>query len=228
MTPDDLVVATEAYDYPLTLDHLLHSALTCSPTREIVYGQRDRYDYLQLRRRIGSLAAGLASLGVEPGATVAVMDWDSPRYLECFFAIPMMGAVLHTINVRLSPEQILYTINHAEDDVILVHEDFIPLIEQIRERIDCTSKFVLVRDDDAPVPDHGLEYSVEYRSLFDRRHDGYEFPALDERARATTFYTTGTTGDPKGVWYTHRQLVLHTLGRARRNRERRRPRAAAP
>ena len=136
MTPDDLVVATEAYDYPLTLDHLLHSALTVAPVREIVHGTRGRYDYRELRRRIGRLAAGLASLGVKPGETVAVMDWDSPRYLECFFAIPAMGAVLHTINVRLSPDQILYTIDHAEDDVILVHEDFIPLVEQIRERID--------------------------------------------------------------------------------------------
>ena len=213
MTPDDLVVATEAYDYPLTLDHLLHAALTCSPTREIVHESRSRLDYRELRRRIERLAAGLASLGVEPGATVAVMDWDSPRYLECFFAIPMMGAVLHTINVRLSPEQILYTINHAEDDVILVHEDFVPLIAQIWGRFDRTPKLVLVRDDeDVPAPGHGLDFAADYGSLLDRGGDGFYFPALDERTRATTFYTTGTTGDPKGVWYTHRQLVLHTLG----------------
>ena len=213
MTPDDLVVATEAYDYPLTLDHLLHTALTSAPSREIVYATRSRYGYRELRRRIGRLAAGLASLGVERGATVAVMDWDSPRYLECFFAIPMMGAVLHTINVRLSPDQILYTINHAEDDVILVHEDFIPLIAQIRERFDRMPKLVLVRDDDStPAPDHGIEFAAAYEPLLERGGDGHDFPALDERTRATTFYTTGTTGDPKGVWYTHRQLVLHTLG----------------
>ena len=214
MTPDDLVVAGEAYDYPLTLDHLLHSALTCAPAREIVYGTRSRYDYRELRRRIGRLAAGLASLGIEPGATVAVMDWDSPRYLECFFAIPMMGAVLHTINVRLSPEQILYTIDHAEDDVILVHEDFVPLIAQIRGRLDRMPGLVLVRDDHdgAPPPADGLEFATDYRSLVEHRAEEHEFPVLDERTRATTFYTTGTTGDPKGVWYTHRQLVLHTLG----------------
>ena len=213
MTPDDLVVATEAYDYPLTLDHLLHTALTVAPGREIVYGDRGRSDYRELRRRIGRLAGGLASLGVAPGATVAVMDWDSPRYLECFFAIPMMGAVLHTINVRLSPEQILYTVNHAEDDVILVHEDFIPLVAQIRDRIDRMPKLVLVREHDGdPAPAHGLDFSADYDSLLVRGRDGHEFPILDERTRATTFYTTGTTGDPKGVWYTHRQLVLHTLG----------------
>ena len=213
MTPDDLVVATEAHDYPLTLDHLLHTGLTCAPAREIVYDNHRRLDYRELRHRIGRLAAGLASLGVDRGATVAVMDWDSTRYLECFFAIPMMGAVLHTINVRLSPEQILYTINHAEDDVILVHEDFIPLIAQIGERFERAPKLVLVRDDDgAAAPDRGLAFVADYESLLEHGGDGYDFPVLDERTRATTFYTTGTTGDPKGVWYTHRQLVLHTLG----------------
>ena len=212
MTPDDLVVATEAYDYPLTLDHLLHTALTIAPGREIVYGDHVRSDYRELRRRIGRLAGGLASLGVTPGATVAVMDWDSPRYLECFFAIPMMGAVLHTINVRLSPEQILYTVNHAEDHVILVHEDFVPLVAQIRDRFDRLPKLVLVRDHGGdPAPTHGLDFSGDYDSLLEHG-GGHEFPVLDERTRATTFYTTGTTGDPKGVWYTHRQLVLHTLG----------------
>ena len=213
MTPDDPVVATEAYDYPLTLDHLLHTGPTCSPAREIVHESRGRLDYRELRRRIGRLAAGLASFGVEPGATVAVMDWDSTRYLECFFAIPMMGAVLHTINVRLSPEQILYTVNHAEDDVILVHEDFIPLIRQIGDRFERAPKLVLLRDDgDATAPAHGPDFAADYESLLDRGGEGYDFPELDERSRATTFYTTGTTGDPKGVWYTHRQLVLHTLG----------------
>ena len=213
MTPDDLVVAAEAHDYPLTLDHLLHTPLTCSPAREIVHADRGRHDYRELRRRIGCLAAGLAALGVRPGATVAVMDWDSPRYLECFFAIPMMGAVLHTVNVRLSPEQILYTVNHAEDDVILVHEDFAPLVARIREGFDRTPKLVLVRDDHGvPAPEHGLDFAADYDALLERGADGHDFPALDERTRATTFYTTGTTGDPKGVWYTHRQLVLHTLG----------------
>ena len=213
MTPDDPVTATEAYDYPLTLDHLLHTGLTCSPAREIVHESRGRFDYRELRRRIGRLAAGLASLGVEPGATVAVMDWDSPRYLECFFAVPMMGAVLHTINVRLSPEQILYTVNHAEDDVILVHEDFVPLIRQIGDRFERAPKLVLLRDDGgATAPGNGPDFAADYESLLDRGGEGYGFPELDERTRATTFYTTGTTGDPKGVWYTHRQLVLHTLG----------------
>ena len=211
MTSDDLAVAADAFDYPLTLDHLLHTPLTCSPSREIVDGSRSRLDYRELRRRIGRLAAGLASLGVKPGATVAVMDWDSSRYLECFFAIPMMGAVLHTINVRLSPEQILYTINHAEDDVIILHEDFLALIEQIRGRFERPPRLVLVSGD-AAAPGRAPGTAAGYEPLPDTGGDDHDFPVLDERTRATTFYTTGTTGNPKGVWYTHRQLVLHTLG----------------
>ena len=95
-----------------------------NPDQEIVYRDLLRYDYRTLRERISRLANMLTGLGVKPGDTVAVMDWDSHRYLECFFAVPMIGAVLHTINVRLSPDQVLYTIDHAEDDVILVHQDF--------------------------------------------------------------------------------------------------------
>jgi fatty-acyl-CoA synthase len=140
------------------------------------------------------------------------MDWDSHRYLECFFAVPMMGAVLHTINIRLAPEQILYTINHAEDDVILVHADFLSLLEQIRDRIERPVKFLLLRDGDDDEAASTLDLWWEYESLLAEAAPDFAFPEFDELTRATTFYTTGTTGDPKGVYYSHRQLVLHTLG----------------
>src|SRR4029453_12405628 len=133
-----------AYSYPLLIKHLLHTPLHRAPEQEIVYRALTRYDYRALRRRIGKLATGLAQLGVGPGDTVAVMDWDSHRYLECYFAVPMMGASLHTVNIRLSPEQILYTINHAEDDVILVHADFLPVLETIKGRIRRVRKFVVL------------------------------------------------------------------------------------
>jgi fatty-acyl-CoA synthase len=140
-----------------------------------------------------------------------VMDWDSHRYLECFFAVPMMGAVLHTINVRLSAEQILYTIEHAEDDVLLVHAEFLPILEHIRGRLSGVKRFVLLSDDDA-VPLTTVPLDGEYEALLAAEPDGYDFPDLPEETRATTFYTTGTTGLPKGVFFSHRQLVLHTLG----------------
>ncbi len=199
-----------AYSYPLLIKHLWHTPLSHTPDQEIVYRDLRRLTYREVRERVGRLASGLAGLGVKPGDTVAVMDWDSHRYLECFFAVPMMGAVLHTVNVRLSPDQVLYTINHAEDDVILVNEDFLPLLEAIADRIDRPVKLVLLTDS-AERPPSRLEFAAEYEELVAGSDPGYAFPDLDEDTRATTFYTTGTTGDPKGVYFSHRQLVLHTL-----------------
>ncbi len=200
--------ASPGYDYPLLVRHLLHTPLATSASREIVHRER-RHDYRTLRERIARVASALADLGVGAGDTVAVMDWDSHRYLECFFAVPMLGAVLHTINVRLAPEQVLYTINHAEDDVILVHADFLPLLAQIAPRIERPVELVLLRDD-ASTPDGAP--AREYETLVAAGDPGHRFEDFDERTRATTFYTTGTTGDPKGVYYSHRQIVLHTLG----------------
>ncbi len=208
----DLTVARtpSAYDYPLLIKHLWHAPLVNTPDQEIVYRDVRRMTYRELRERVGRLASALAGLGVKPGDTVAVMDWDSHRYLECFYAVPMMGAVLHTVNVRLSPEQVLYTINHAEDDVILVHTDFVPVIEAVRDRIERPVKLVLLTDDGSR-PESPVEFAAEYEEMVAGADPGYEFPDLNENTRATTFYTTGTTGLPKGVYFSHRQLVLHTL-----------------
>ncbi|MCP4333644.1 MAG: fatty acid--CoA ligase [Gammaproteobacteria bacterium] len=201
--------ASSVYSYPLLIRQLWHTPMAWNPDAEIVSGIERRFTYRELRARIGRLASGLKSLGVEPGDTIAVMDWDNHRYLECFFAVPMIAAVLHTINVRLSPEQILYTINHAEDDVILLHADFVPIIEQIRERIQNSPRFIFLSD--TPAAARPEFCSHEYESLLQEGDVNYEFQDFDENTVATTFYTTGTTGDPKAVFYTHRQLVLHTL-----------------
>ena len=109
----------ETYRYQLNIKHLLLTARNAAPDQEIVYRDRVRYTYRDLITRINRLASALSTLGVKPGDTVSVLDYDSHRYLECYFAIPMMGAVLHTVNVRLPAEQLAYTIEHAEDDVIL-------------------------------------------------------------------------------------------------------------
>jgi acyl-CoA synthetase (AMP-forming)/AMP-acid ligase II len=202
-----------AYDFPLLIKHLLHTPLATTPDQEIVYRDLTRYTYRTLRKRIGQLATGLEALGVKPGYTVAVMDWDSHRYLECYFAIPMMGAVLQTVNIRLSPEQILYTLNHARADVVLCFNEFLPLIDAIKENLETVKTFVLLSDSEAevsrahaPVP-----FAAEYEDLLARSAPDFAFPDFDENTRATTFYTTGTTGNPKGVYFSHRQLVLHTL-----------------
>jgi fatty-acyl-CoA synthase len=207
----DLTESDSPYDYPLLIRHLLHTPLSGSPDQEIVSGDVMRYSYRTFRERIGRLASGLTSLGITSGHTVAVMDWDNHRYLECFFAVPMMGAVLHTVNIRLSPEQILYTINHADDDIILVHTDFVPILEQISDRFERPVKLVLLHDDPQPIT-LPAGYAAEYESMLGQANGEFDFQDFDENTRATTFYTTGTTGDPKGVAYTHRQLVLHSLG----------------
>ena len=200
-----------ADSYPLLIKNLLRNPVRQFPKQEIVYGDFRRQTYRELGERVGRLASGLAGLEIKPGDTVAVMDWDSHRYLECFFAVPMLGAVLHTVNIRLSPEQILYTINHAEDDVILLNAEFLPILETIRDRIEPVKKLVLLNDADQ-APTTVLDIATDYEALLATGDPDYRFPDFSEDTRATTFYTTGTTGLPKGVYFSHRQLVLHTFG----------------
>lgn len=210
--PPKLIARTPgAYEYPLLIKHLLHAPMAHAGDQEIVYRGLVRLTYHEFERRIHRLAAALAALGVAPGDTVGVLDWDSHRYLECFFAVPMMGAVLHTVNVRLSPEQIAYTIEHAEDDVLIVNAEFLPLLEQIGGRLGRVRAVVLLADEDAG-PATAARLAGEYETLLAAAPDTFAFPELDEDTCATVFYTTGTTGLPKGVCYSHRQLVLHTLG----------------
>ncbi len=200
-----------AYTYPLLIKNLFTNSLLRSPDQEIVYRDIMTYTYRDLHKRVAKLANALESLGVKQGDTVAVMDFDSHRYLECYFAVPMMGAVLHTVHIRLSPEQLLYTINHAEDDVILVNSELAPMLEAVKDGIKTVKKIILLKDGDG---EHGtsLQFNDEYENLLAGQPDLYEFPDFDENAVATTFYTSGTTGNPKGVYFTHRQLVLHTYG----------------
>jgi fatty-acyl-CoA synthase len=202
-----------AYSYPLLLKQLLHTPIIYNPDQEIVYRDTLRYTYKDLYARISRLASALTSMGVKPGDTVAVLDWDSHRYLESFFAIPMIGAVLHTVNIRLSPEQILFTMNHAEDKVVLVHEDFLPIIDAIRPHLKTVETYILLKEG-SEKPTTSVPLAAEYEEMLTQASDSFDFPEFDENTQATTFYTTGTTGDPKGVYYSHRQLVLHTLGMA--------------
>ncbi|MFH0729273.1 MAG: fatty acid--CoA ligase [Pseudomonadota bacterium] len=200
-----------AYSYRLLIKDLLRFPLVFSGDQEIVYRDRIRYTYAVFAQRIARLANLLTLIGVKPGDTVAMMDWDSHRYLECYFAVPMMGAVLHTVNIRLSPDQVVYTINHAEDDVILVNTDFLPMIESVKDRFETDKKIILLSDA-APHPSSDLMIHGEYEDLLEKSGDRFDFPDFDENTVATVFYTTGTTGRPKGVYFSHRQLMLHIFG----------------
>ena len=205
--------AANAHQFPLLIKHLLLSGSRYEKDREIVYRDQVRYSYTTFNERVARLANVLNQAGVKAGDTVAVMDWDSHRYLECMFAVPMVGAVLHTINIRLSPEQILYTMNHAEDRFVLVNSDFVPLYQGIAEHLTSVTGTLLLTDgSDTRAELPGLV--GEYESLLASASPAYDFADFDENSVATTFYTTGTTGNPKGVYFTHRQLVLHTLSLA--------------
>ena len=165
---ENLIVSSpQAYGYPLLIKQLLTNSLSLYGDQEITYRGEFRYTYRDFRRRVGQLASALEGLGVRHGTTVAVMDWDSHRYLESYFAIPMMGATLFTVNVRLAPQQIAYTLNDSEAEIVLVHADFVPMLEEIKDELKS------VRESSCwptgrPVPANTLAVAGEYEALVGR------------------------------------------------------------
>jgi fatty-acyl-CoA synthase len=209
---DKLIQRTPSAHYgSLLIKSIIETPIIRNSKNEITYKGEMRYGYQDLYKRVCKLANALTELGVKMGDTVAVMDYDSTRYLELYFAVPMIGAVLHTVNIRLSPEQIVYTIDHAEDDVLFVHEDFLPLVETIKGRMGTVKHFCMLMEKSGDMPASSIHFSGEYEAMLAVQPDTYDFPEFDEDTRATTFYTTGTTGMPKGVYFSHRQLVMHTM-----------------
>src|SRR5271155_1573173 len=174
MTGRMIAATPSAYRYPLLIKQLLHAPMMQAPKREIVYRDLRRLSYVELRDRIGRLASALAAIGVRPGDTVGVLDWDSNRFLEAFFAIPMMGAVLQTVNVRLSPEQIAYTINHAKSSTLLVSDEFVGLLEGLRSQLPNVERLVVMSD--RPSPQTGdLLFVGEYEALLAAASPDYDF-----------------------------------------------------
>ncbi len=199
-----------AYPYPLLIKHLLHSPMVRSPDQEIVYRDLRRRTYQEFRERIGRLASGLSQIGADQGDVVAILEWDSDRYHECYFAIPMMGAVMQTVNVSLIPEDIAYTINDTGATTVLFNADFLPLMEKLKDHLKAVKTYVLMHDRPEP-PQTDFPINSEYEALLSLGSSYFPFPDFDENAWATVFHTTGTTGRPKGVYYSHRQMMLHTL-----------------
>ncbi|MGZ0018683.1 fatty acid--CoA ligase [Nitrosomonas sp. wSCUT-2] len=197
-------------NYPLLIKQIWHTPLANAPDQQIIYRDRRRMSYREVYARVNRFAGALAASGVALGDVIAVMDHDSHRYLECYFAIPMYGAVMMTVNSRLTPDQIAYTLNHSQASLLLLHTDFIPVIESIRKQLTGIWRIIVLTDDDA-LPSTALNLDDEYETWLKDRPDHFGFADFDENTLATVFYTTGTTGLPKGVFYTHKQLVLHTL-----------------
>ncbi|WP_201525927.1 MULTISPECIES: fatty acid--CoA ligase [Psychrobacter] len=210
--------APSAYEFPLLIKQLLNRAKTVSLDQEIVYADKKRLTYAELFTRINRLANVLANLNLAAGDVVAVMDWDSHRYLESYFAVPMSQYILQTVNVRLSPDKVLYTINHAKPKVLMLNSEFAELVKNYQFENSSIEHIIWLDDNDMTVEgvfgDNQSRVVGEYEALLDSADSSFDFPDFDENTIATTFYTSGTTGDPKGVFFSHRQLVLHSLAEA--------------
>ncbi|MDQ3356378.1 MAG: AMP-binding protein, partial [Actinomycetota bacterium] len=199
------------HDYPLTLGHVLERMRGMNGDGEVVTLTDDglrRARYAEVAERVDRLCAGLRELGIEEGDRVATFSWNTQEHLEAYLAAPCMGAVLHTLNIRLFPEQLEYIVNHAEDQVILVDSSLVSALEELAPKFETVRHFVVIGDGDAG----SLPSVVRYEELLAAQSPGFAYPRLDERAAAGLCYTSGTTGNPKGVLYSHRSNVLHALG----------------
>jgi len=200
-------------EYPLTLTHILERAAKLYPRKEIASraldGSIDRYTFRDFHGRVHRLAHVLRGLGVEPGDRLATLCWNSSRHLELYFAVPCFGSVLHTLNLRLAPDQLAYIANHAGDTVIFVDASLLPVLDAIRSELRSVRHVVVLNDTGEPLPAGTLDYEALLASSPD---EPFPWPDLSENTAAAMCYTSGTTGNPKGVLYSHRSLFLHSYG----------------
>ncbi|MEZ5261274.1 MAG: long-chain fatty acid--CoA ligase [Acidimicrobiales bacterium] len=211
--------ASTMQEYPLTITQILqhgrrvHAGAIVRTFEGLVDGEATfrTATYAEVADRADRLAAALQRLGVQPGDRVGTFCWNNQHHLEAYFAIPCMGAVLHTLNIRLFPEQLAYVVNHAEDKVVICDQSLAPLLARVRHEL-TTVEHIIVRTDGSGADTAGLgEGLLDYEDLLAAEEPGFRYPELDERAGAAMCYTSGTTGNPKGVMYGHRSTWLHSL-----------------
>ncbi|MBV8952153.1 MAG: long-chain fatty acid--CoA ligase [Actinobacteria bacterium] len=203
-------------DFPLTITSILRHGARVHAGSEVVTFEGDgsrRASFGEVAARIARLASGLRTLGVEPGDRVGTFAWNTQEHLETYFAVPCMGSVLHTLNIRLFPEQLTYVANHAEDRIVFVDDNLVPLLAKVAADLKTVERFVVMGDGDASMlrdvrPDAEL---LRYDDVLSSGTEDFEWPVLDEREAAAMCYTSGTTGNPKGVVYSHRSNVLHSM-----------------
>lgn len=200
-------------DRPLLISSLIEYAALYHGDREIISrsieGPIHRTNYRELHARSKKLANALARLGIKPGERVGTLAWNTYRHMELYYSVSGMGAILHTINPRLFPEQIVYIGNHAEDQYIFFDLTFAPLIEAVASHLKTVKAFVAMTDR-AHMPSIKVPNLLCYEDLIAAESDDYTWPSFDERTASSLCYTSGTTGNPKGVLYSHRSTVLHS------------------
>ncbi len=200
-------------DFDITLKHVMKRMRGMNSRSEVVTlldaeGTVARATYGDVIRRADRLAGALHSLGIRPGDRVATFAWNTQQHLEAYLAIPCMGAVLHTLNIRLSDDQLAYIVNHAQDRVVIVDESLLPQIERIFPAIGAVEHFIVIGDASST---SCLPGAHRYEDLIAEQADGYDYPEIDGTTAAALCYTSGTTGNPKGVLYGHRSTVLHAM-----------------
>ena len=198
---------------PLQIIDIMKFAATAHPTVEIVSRRIDepilRYTYADFAKRCERMAKALTALGVKSGDRVATLGWNTQRHLELFYAVPGLGAVLNTVNPRLFDEQIVFIMNHAESEVLIYEKSFAPMVERLASQFKVAKTFILMSDEAGHDP--GTVGALCYETLLEGQSEGLEWPRFDENTGAFLCYTSGTTGDPKGVLYSHRAVVLHGM-----------------
>jgi fatty-acyl-CoA synthase len=201
-------------EFPLTLNHILHRVRRNNHGTEVVSVRADgdgveRIPYTALADRVDRLARVLARLGVERGDRVASFAWNNQRHFELYLGVPCVGAVLHTLNVRLFEEQLTYIVNHAEDRVIFVDSCLVPVLERLAPTFQSVARYVVMGEGE----EGELPGALSYEELMEEAGEGgFDYPDNDERQAAALCYTSGTTGNPKGVLYSHRSISLHSTG----------------
>ena len=197
-------------DYPLTVTSLYRRGRDIFGDSQLVTLQGEgsrRATFASVAEQAERLAAALRRLGIRQGDRVGTFSWNNQEHHEAYLAVPCMGAVLHTLNLRLAPEQLAWIINHAEDRVIIVDGTLVPMLAKIKDQLRTVEHFIVTGQDDASA----LGEVLRYDDLISGEKPGFEWPDLDERSAASMCYTTGTTGDPKGVVYSHRSTYLHSM-----------------